>query len=555
MAMMLETATPVRDGARSRLFALECVAPIAVFVAISALAALLYSNDCLDDQWITYRYARNLARGAGLVWNVSEKPVEGYTCFSWVLINALLIRLGIFPLLGSKILSLLCTFAMTAAVFSKSNRVVISFVLRVALALLVCTCPVLLFYGQSGMETLLFTSLAFGGTLLWSGSLGQPMRKGTLVAASLLYGLALLTRPEGVLLFVAALAFEIVDHRRHGGGRFSELRRSDVFAFGAPFLAIALTYFAWRLAYYGYVFPNTYYAKHSGNRLNNLPLGVLYVGEAFRNYLVVPITLLVGLLVRGRAQSEGKGTKGKVILPLATIIAVYAGYVMWMGGDDVAAFPSARLLGPVIPIAYLVLARALEESLGEASQRRQAWTGAAVVLLCVLCWTADGLALLKRANPELSTTMRPGSFLGLVGSKLGKLSEEHPGELPSWIRDRTNPADLVAVPWAGRIPYYADRPVLDELGLNDVHIAHVAPRQRGINVKMDPAYVLARKPALIFVNVGSAYLRGEMSFGDAGGWKLGDKELLDLLRVSSDYALVKDVPATISVFERVTREK
>src|SRR5438874_2279905 len=43
-----------------------------------------------DDAMISMRYAKNLAHGAGLVWNPGEAPVEGYTNFLWTLWMAIL---------------------------------------------------------------------------------------------------------------------------------------------------------------------------------------------------------------------------------------------------------------------------------------------------------------------------------------------------------------------------------------------------------------------------------------------------------------------------------
>ena len=40
-----------------------------------------------DDAYISFRYARNLADGLGLVWNAGER-VEGYTNFLWTLMLA-----------------------------------------------------------------------------------------------------------------------------------------------------------------------------------------------------------------------------------------------------------------------------------------------------------------------------------------------------------------------------------------------------------------------------------------------------------------------------------
>src|SRR5690349_12822760 len=53
-----------------------------------------------DDAMISMRYARHLAEGHGLVWNLGEQPpVEGYSNFLWTVWMAALHRL---PLAVSK---------------------------------------------------------------------------------------------------------------------------------------------------------------------------------------------------------------------------------------------------------------------------------------------------------------------------------------------------------------------------------------------------------------------------------------------------------------------
>ena len=49
-----------------------------------------------DDAFISFRYARNLVRGNGLVFNVGE-AVEGYTNFLWTLGVAVGMLLGVEP--------------------------------------------------------------------------------------------------------------------------------------------------------------------------------------------------------------------------------------------------------------------------------------------------------------------------------------------------------------------------------------------------------------------------------------------------------------------------
>lgn len=58
-------------------------------VLIIALVLLGLVNAFIqDDAFITFRYAAHLARGHGPVWNIAERPVEGYTNFLWMLAMA-----------------------------------------------------------------------------------------------------------------------------------------------------------------------------------------------------------------------------------------------------------------------------------------------------------------------------------------------------------------------------------------------------------------------------------------------------------------------------------
>src|SRR4026207_598427 len=54
----------------------------------------------VDDAMISMRYAAHLADGNGLVWNIGEKPVEGFTNLGWTLIMGLV---HLFPFAASKI--------------------------------------------------------------------------------------------------------------------------------------------------------------------------------------------------------------------------------------------------------------------------------------------------------------------------------------------------------------------------------------------------------------------------------------------------------------------
>src|SRR5262245_36974515 len=71
----------------SKLFAILILSVIVLVPALFLLWFGLGVN--LDDALISYRYAQHLAAGQGLVWNVGDAPVEGYTNFLFVVLIAL----------------------------------------------------------------------------------------------------------------------------------------------------------------------------------------------------------------------------------------------------------------------------------------------------------------------------------------------------------------------------------------------------------------------------------------------------------------------------------
>jgi hypothetical protein len=485
------------------------------------------------------------------VWNPGEKPVEGYTTFLWAAIHAPFIAAGISPLLVSKIISAFSGIILIIFVLSPFNLVIQTGIWRIALAIMVAICPALLFYCQSGMETFFFMTLILLGTFLWISSRLSENRLRYVVGASIILGIAALTRPEGLLVFGTTWLIDLCQTRRRGllSGRWWH----GLVQYSLPFLVIWAPYFLWRFHYYGYFFPNTYYAKYSGNRLRNLPLGFLYIGKAFTSYLVMPLAFMIGMASSTSVNADGRlreiSSIRKIIFPLSILASVYIFYVLWMGGDDTSAFPSVRLIVPVLPIIWLALFTFCEATVKGTSRLRQALLATALLALSLFAWTSDGFMLLKDANPGLRSVNTVRANLELIYGKARHLGDESPGELALWVHKVTDSKALIAVPFAGRIPYYADRPAIDTLGLNDVHIAHMAPLQGGFDVKMDPEYVLSRHPILIVVNVKRCYWYQQCSFTEAGGWKLGDEHFLELLRNRSDYSLVDRVPGSICVFE------
>ena len=76
----------VRDN---RLLSLALVATLAILLAHASVYGFV-----TDDAYISFRYARNMIEGLGLVFNAGER-VEGMTNLLWTLWSALGLRLGV----------------------------------------------------------------------------------------------------------------------------------------------------------------------------------------------------------------------------------------------------------------------------------------------------------------------------------------------------------------------------------------------------------------------------------------------------------------------------
>ncbi|HEY4160071.1 MAG TPA: hypothetical protein VGM29_18290, partial [Polyangiaceae bacterium] len=73
--------------------ALFCAAAILLTLTLSERYSLQYQRNVVDDAATSMQYAKNLALGNGLVFNVGER-VEGYSNFLWVLFQTPLYALS-----------------------------------------------------------------------------------------------------------------------------------------------------------------------------------------------------------------------------------------------------------------------------------------------------------------------------------------------------------------------------------------------------------------------------------------------------------------------------
>ena len=227
--------------------ALAAALPFSVFVAHGAF----FAGWEIDDAGISYAYARNLMAGDGLVAQPGSAPVEGFTNLLWVAILAGWLPLVESPGTAARALSHVFVFAafLTLAVGVRSwapRRWLAITVCGLSATALVTGFPA---WTLSGLENGLY---AFLLALFVVATTAAPDSRLGGAAVGLVWTLLLATRPDAAPLI--ALPWIVWAWKAH-----QRTRASYAVTTIAGFAGLA----AFRVAYFGDVLPNTFYAKNA----------------------------------------------------------------------------------------------------------------------------------------------------------------------------------------------------------------------------------------------------------------------------------------------------
>jgi len=204
-------------------------------IALIALAARLVPGPrSIDDAFITFRYARNLLAGVGLVYNPGERVFGTTTPLYTLLMAALggLTRSGNYPELAL----LVNAFAdvLTCLILARlGERLSGQRLVGLCASLLWAIAPMSVTFAIGGMETSVFILLLVGTAELYLS--------GRTRWAALTAGLLLLTRPDGAL-FVGPLILDLL-WRRGREKKFPLVEASLCLTPLIPWVIFATLYF------------------------------------------------------------------------------------------------------------------------------------------------------------------------------------------------------------------------------------------------------------------------------------------------------------------------
>jgi len=465
----------------------------AVIAACMLAASAVFARNTIylfgvDDAAIYWRYARNLLQGEGLVWNAGGERVEGFTSPLWLIVSAAALhstanheaalRLASGALLAGG-LALYCLALLDALQLRRRGAVVC---LSLLLGLWCFADPNYTRWQIfSLMETAMWSALLPACAALLYSAVRRGRASPWFLAV---LALTAASRPEGAAFaLLAAAVFTFALHAVGVGGR--ELRAAAAPPFAAA-LAAAAALTAARRIYFGYPFPNTYYAKVGDECWYNVLSGVRYLLHFLGAYPpaapALGIAAVLALVFHRSLRRSAEGARCLQLLAGISGFFLLAAACVYtcLGGDH---FRQLRFYLPFWPFVLVTLLAPVPLLSARPRARRY--------LLYPLL--AASLLLFGRAVLQRALAADPGIHefaLNRAGQQIGAaLNEIYPGpQRPS-----------IGVLIAGGVSYRYAGPSLDLLGLNDTRIAHATRRRRGTknHAAFSPRIIFPLLPDLI----------------------------------------------------------
>ena len=423
------------------------------FVALSGAAfsyVVLDPTVGFDDANITQAYARHIAEGHGYVYNIAGERVEGSTSILWTGINVATFVVMARP---EPLLAFICWALTVLTIYCAARTAQVLDSAQSAVLPLATAAGFLIFPGFFGwsvwslMDTGLWICLVaalFLMVLRFGAGDTAAAPALCLIAAALP-----ITRPEGIALTTGVALIYLLHGMitRDGGWRVAAM-----IGISGAVSAVAAT--LWRLSFFGYPVPNTFYAKTSSDVVGQVVSGIKYMLSYLavsHNVLLVVLLCLAGVLI---LRHGTKTTRAAVVIIGGTVAGAAMIYTV-LGGDH---FGSHRFMLPVIPLALPVIMVSLRVML-EAGPTKTGWVAPVLLALPFVLVGSVSLRDFVHDNGDIAHEFR----IAEDGRMIGDILNTFPA------------APVVGVVAAGGTRMTYQGPMQDLMGLNWTVMAHAEP--------------------------------------------------------------------------------
>jgi hypothetical protein len=340
---------------------------LAAAAGLLALGALLFPSAGWDDAYMTYWAAHTLSQ-FGAILNYNGEPVEQSSTLGFVLTVGFIRWLtGVDASVLGRIVSIafgVATIFATARLGGAIKPKVGSYAPAIA-----ATATYFVYWTFGGMEATLAALSAVLLLIVYARTLEKGITPIRLAGAAGLTTVFLLSRPENVFILAATLlglAGVAVLRRLAGGGAERWEREIARATFGwslilaAAFGAIA----AFRLWYFGRIFPQPVYAKARG--LSGISEGVQYVVDHVQSDFLLVVVLAGAAAVLAVIP----GLRPRMRSPAGVVCGLFAiasfSFILAAGGDGMHG---GRFFVPAIPVAAVLAVALLHDVMTPAVLR------------------------------------------------------------------------------------------------------------------------------------------------------------------------------------------
>ena len=465
------------------------ISPIFVFGMLCLPWAWMMSELAYicDDAFISFRYAENWATGNGLLYNINEPPVEGFSNPLWVALAAAVVRLGGDPPLVMTTLSVFCAPILIWRVFQRSLSLGLSLRDSTAGTALIAASPAFALWSTSGLEMMPSALMLFMAAegLIWSRD-----QRGMLGGACCALALAWL-RPEGLFWTSALLGLAALCGQPRRGLGFATL----LIAVGCS-IGVLMRY-AWFDAW----LPNTVVAK-VGMSPEALLRGARYFAEV--NLTLITPLLAVCVLPFTRPML------GSHWFSIAALATAGMAWPVLASGDFM---PMGRLFVAALPFLSLVLAGFC------AARGLKTVVFVAGVLMVGMLPVRDIHVVPESVRSLFNFRLPRPYFSEFEAWQNEKAQVSVLTELGQALNGVTTPDDTVVLGAIGAAGYYGNFKILDRYGLVTPEVAHrsVAPEdltRPGHDKGVDIFYFADQRPTVLF----AALMVGENPQDGAADW-------------------------------------
>jgi hypothetical protein len=435
-------------------------ATAALLLAAVVITFLLFRSLRHDDAYITFQFARNVATGAGFVFNEGERVLGTSSPLSTL-------ALSVVYAIGGDVIPSAAVLLGAAALVAQAA--LLWLLLRRQSTTFAALAALLTWLGLAGSHAWLALETNLTAALLLATLVALQHERATL--AGLLLGLAFLTRHDAVLLVPVVVA-----------GQWTRTRTLPVKTLAVAALAV-LPWLAWAASYFGSFVPNTLHAKQ---QLTAPGAYILHYAEHFASQpwtalglppvaaIASPLLWLLGVVHLGRLRGS------RLVEFLAYGLLLSASYA-WIGppAEHHWHLYPATLALALIWLAGLVQLATWSGKASPALARARALPRSLAAVLVLLA-AANAFRFARAVPSEPRFGGRDRSYAAIA----------------EWVRDHVKPDQSFLAIEIGTLGYLTRLRMIDACGL--INATNEFPRTHSLDEYV--ALMARYRPDLVLLN-------------------------------------------------------